>query len=144
MARELKHYVTLREHPASSPVCFGPGDKLPEWAVARLKGKDHLFTLQEAEHSGVRLPAVKFPDGDTPQPKDAPTPSLTEPAATELGKPEVEGAEEDEDDTPRRNASRIAWAEFAGSFDPPVPVTAGMSRDDIIKACEDARVIPAE
>lgn len=141
MARELKHYITLRESPVAGPSTFGPGDELPQWVLDRIEGKDHLFVESDGESVVSRHPAVTNPDGLARQPKDEPKPVLTEPAATDLGKSELED-DEDEDDVPRRNASRVAWAKFAESEG--VAVTSGMSRDDIIKACEEADVIEAD
>lgn len=146
MARELKHYITLREGPADGPSTFGPGDKLPEWVLERIEGKDHLFVESDGESVVSRHPAVTNPDGLARQPKEEPTPVLTEPAATDLGKSELEDAP-DEDDVPRRNASRVTWAAFAKDLKDEgynIAVTDGMSRDDIIKACEEAGAIEAD
>lgn len=141
MARELKHYITLRESSASAPATFGPGDKLPEWVAKLIEGKDHLFVAPGDDQVVSRHPAVPNPTGAAPQPREESTPVLTEPAASDLGKTELEDPEDD-DDVPRRNASRVTWAGFAESEG--VAVTKEMSRDDIIKACEDAGVIEAD
>lgn len=148
MGRELKRYVTLRESPILAPVAFGPGDKLPDWALEQIKDSEHLFTAPEATFETVaRHSAVRNPEGLLPQVPDAPAAKLTEPAATDLGKPEAGVPSSDEDEVPRRNASRIVWANFAEGlrkegFD--ITVTAQMSRDDIIKACEDADAIESD
>ena len=141
MARQLKQYVTLRENAMVMPVSFGPGDTLPEWAAKQLENSDHLF--EEAKPVGeVQLPAPK----DTKAvsgvvPGSGP---ISEPAATELGKPqqiadEDDDEEGDENEPPRRNASLREWAEWAPKRG--IPVSEGMGRDDIIKAAEEAGLL---
>lgn len=137
MARELKTHVVLRESAMVMPVSFGPGDKLPDWAAKKLEGKDHLFEVAKPVGEVV-LPApkdVKPVSGVVPG-----SGPLAEPAVTELGRP-TQITDEDEDgegsdEPPKRNASAKEWAEWAKEAE--VPVTEGMSRDDIITAAKEA------
>lgn len=137
MARELKTHVVLRESAMVMPVTFGPGDSLPDWALEKLEGKDHLFEVAKPVGEVV-LPApkdVKPVSGVVPG-----SGPLSEPAATEQGRPTqiTDEEEEDEgsDEPPKRNASAKEWAEWAKEAE--VPVTEGMSRDDIITAAKEA------
>jgi len=136
MAQRLNTYVVLRENPSVLPVTFGPKDDLPEWALKQVAGKKHLFA--DADPVGeVTLPAPA-----TAKPVSGVVPGqgpLTEPAATEQGKPQQVADEDDDEDDgepPRKNASRPEWAEWAKAHG--VPVTDQMGRDDIVKACEEA------
>lgn len=144
MARQLKQYVMLRESAMVMPVSFGPGDELPAWAAKRLENSDHLF--EDAKPVGeVQLPAPK--DSKAVSGVVPGSGPISEPAATELGKPqqitdEEEDAaneEADEDEPPRRNASLREWAEWAPKHG--IPVSEGMGRDDIIKAAEEAGLL---
>ncbi|QRE00919.1 hypothetical protein [Nocardia phage NC1] len=142
MARELKTHVVLRESAMVMPVTFGPGDSLPDWALEKLEGKDHLFEVAKPVGEVV-LPApkdVKPVSGVVPG-----SGPLSEPAATEQGRPtqitdeDEDGDDEGDDAPPKRNASAKEWAEWAK--DAGVPVTEGMGRDDIITAAKEAGVL---
>lgn len=142
MDRKLVTYVMLREPGATSLSTFGPGDTLPEWAYELVADKDHLF---EAEDEDERLHAVREPVPSQRGPeKDYAEGAgkATEPAATEQGETQlvpVEGEDGDgagDDEEPKGNASREAWALYAAEQG--VPVTDEMGRDDIKAAVAEA------
>ena len=142
MAKKLKCYTVLRETPLSAPVFFGPDSVLPDWAVKATAGKDHLFT----EDDGSSQIIAKIPNNSEEVPPRSVKPTgsaqVLEPAGTELGKPDTVDPEAEDVEEPRRNASELAWREFAE--DQGVPVTEAMGRDDIVSACEEAGVIEAK
>lgn len=134
---DLKHSVILRESVNKLPVSFAPGDDLPDWAVEQLENSPHLF---EDDVAPEPVAPVEIPKPADQKPITGQVPGagpLTEPAATELGKPEVV----DENEAPKRNASERAWRLFAEGQG--VPVTEDMDRSEIIKACEEAGVVDA-
>lgn len=142
MAKKLKVYTVLRKTVHSSPEFFGPDSDLPDWAVKALAGKDHLFTKDDGKSQIIAT--IPNPSAEVPPREVKPTGSaqVREPAATELGKPDTVDPNADELEEPRRNASELAWREFAE--DRGVPVTESMGREAIITACEEAEVIEAK
>ncbi|QZD98873.1 hypothetical protein SEA_TRACKER_30 [Gordonia phage Tracker] len=152
MAKKLNTYVWLREPGALEQTSFAPGDTLPEWAEELLANSPHVF-------EGYVKPSRKSTTVKVPLPKDQPSEPADykstgeatgkEPAATEEGKTQLDDADSDDDDDdgpkqPKGNASREAWALFAGHDDIGVPVTPDMSRDDIKAACAEAGVLDSE
>ncbi|UTN91394.1 hypothetical protein SEA_OUTIS_31 [Gordonia phage Outis] len=146
---KLKSYVWLEDPNGDVPgtlVSFGPEDTLPEWAEKKLEGKKHLFEASDAiADSAVDIPLVKDqkPAGELDYKATGETVGR-EPAATEKGKTQLEDRDGDDegetesDEPPKGNASKEAWALFAGGNG--VPVAKGMSRDDIKAACIEAGV----
>ncbi|QDF19139.1 hypothetical protein SEA_ENNEA_36 [Gordonia phage Ennea] len=152
MAGKLVTHVMLREPGATTVSTFGPGDKLPDWALKQVEGKDHLFEkldLAEQLRSVSQPPPAKrggekdYAEGIGPG---------REPAASEQGQSQLVPVDPDEGQTggdenadgkpeqPKGNASREAWELFATHDDIGVPVTPEMGRDDIRDACIEAGV----
>ncbi|QXN73338.1 hypothetical protein SEA_BONUM_33 [Gordonia phage Bonum] len=150
---KLKTYVWLEDPDGDTPgalVSFGPGDTLPAWAEKKLEGKKHLFEASDAIAASavdIPLPKDRKPEGDRDYKATGETVGR-EPAATEKGETQLEDREGEDDDEgesdepPKGNASKEAWALFAGENG--VPVTKGMSRDDIKAACAEAGVYNPE
>lgn len=154
MAKELTQNVVLREHPGALPTAFKPGDKLPAWAVEQLDGKDHLFAdyrWEDAYFRGRNREKAVIPKpADQKAGRDytsglSVTPPVGSKIEEELDEPDDEPDLADR--APSRGGSKAAWIKFAEEAIAegfPVVLNDGMDREDIIKACEVAEVIPTK
>ncbi len=120
--RKLNTHVHVTEigedgKPTGRSGMFGPADELPDWARAAITNPfvwdgpvDKAEVLAAVSGQGTNV------GGDTPV--------------------DTGGDTEVDPNRPRGNASRADWATYAGSLTPPIDVTGGMNRDDIIAAVD--------
>lgn len=110
--------------PDATPVFFPAGtseDALPEWAAQRLEGSPAWFD-QAGDIPVPRIP----PDAPAGPPEPQAPPAVVGRVPPRHG----------------RGSSLAHWAEFADANG--VNIGEGMSRDDVIAACEDAGLLAAD
>lgn len=140
---ELKVWIHERRTPSSEVEAFGPGSKLPDWLLERIKGKKHLFEPKPPEQREIQLPA--------PRDQKSEVDREAEVKFAEARGEETPKDDEDEDEVleaPSRAASAADWREFlveareSGEYplDPDEDYEK-MDRTQLIKTAEEAGVI---